>query len=393
MKKTKLFALIIAAVLSIMVLLGCSAPNTAGASSAASVSSASSAAASAPASSSAPSASNTTSAPAAVPSFTDKTATDFAGTTLSVDKPANTVMCIHPIFTMLALRLAPDKVISVDKVFTTQYVSGSGQDALLKNLNPDHIKTLPVTNTGVMSPLDPEQVLGLNPDVIVTLDKDPNAAKLKDETKKPFVIVSKNTLQNYSASMRIMGFVLGNTTEANQMADYWDKTIASISSKTDPVATKDRPNVYHCASGSILATVGKDTIMASVVRIAGGNNLGDTISDVSNGKNESITVSMDQILKWNPDVVVANTAAQYKEIMSSPDWQSVNAVKDGRVYCQLKYAQVDGLTTLPGLLWYNAILSAKSGAANLDSYYNEAPNFFKLFYKYDVSKDELTISR
>lgn len=366
MKKTKLFALIIAAILSTMVLFGCSAPNAAG--------SASQAAGVSQSSSTSP-------------------LKDFAGTELSADKPASKVMCIHPIFTMLALRLSSDKVVSVDKVYTTQYLSGKGQDALLKNLNPDHIKTLPVTNTGVMSPLDPEQVLSLNPDVIVTLDKDPNAAKLKDETKKPFVIVSKNTLQNYSTSMRIMGVVLGNTTEANQMADYWDKTIASITSKTDSIAAKDRPNVYHCASGSILATVGKDTIMASVVRIAGGNNLGDTISDDSNGKNESITVSMDQILKWNPDVVVANTSAQYQEIMNSQDWKSINAVKNGRVYCQLKYAQVDGLTTLPGLLWYNAVLNAKSGTANLDSYYNEAPNFFKLFYKYDISKDELNITR
>ncbi|MDR3539558.1 MAG: ABC transporter substrate-binding protein [Desulfosporosinus sp.] len=340
-----------------------------------------------------PSSSASATPAASSPSSNVTTVTDFAGTTFSAAKPAKTVMGLHPIFTMLALRLAPDKVVSVDKVFTISYlVKGSPTD-VLTNLGLDHIKSLPVTNTSIMQPVDPEQVLNLNPDVVVTLNKDINAAKLKDETKKPLVIVSKNTLQDYSKSMRIMGVVLGNTTEANQMADYWDKIISSISAKTDAIATANRLNVYHCASGSIYATVGKDTIMASVVRIAGGNNLGDQISNPSNHDNESITVSMDQILKWNPDVVVANNSAQYKEIMSSPEWKAVNAVKNGRVYCQLKYGRIDGLTTLPGLIWYNAILTAPGDSSAIDAYYKEAQNFYQLFFKYNIPTDELTIKQ
>lgn len=193
--------------------------------------------------------------------------------------------------------------------------------------------------------------------------------------------------------MRIMGVVLGNTTEANQMADYWDKIISSISAKTDAIAASNRLNVYHCASGSIYATVGKDTIMASIVRIAGGNNFGDQISDASNSTSETITVSMDQILKWNPDVVVANNSKQYQEIMSSPEWKVVNAVKNGRVYCQLKYGKIDGLTTIPGLIWYNASLTAPGDSSAMDAYYKEAQNYYQLFFKYNITKDELNIKQ
>lgn len=370
MKNKRIIALSLVSVMASLLLFGCSSTNTS----------------SSPATSASPSAAST----AASPSSNVTTVTDFAGTTFSSDKPVKTVMGIHPIFTMLALRLAPDKVVSVDKVFTTQYLAKGTLTDLLTDLGLEHIKSLPVTNT-FMQVVDPEQVLNLNPDVVVTLNKDTNAAKLKDETKKPFVIVSKNTLQDYSKSMRIMGVVLGNTTEANKMADYWDKIISSITAKTDVITASNRLKVYHCAAGSICATVGKDTIMASVVRIAGGNNLGDQISNASNSVNESITVSMDQILKWNPDVVVAANSKQYQEIMSSPEWKAVNAVKNGKVYCQLKYGKIDGLNTLPGLIWYNAMLTAPGDSKAMDAYYKEAQNFYQLFFKYNITKDELNI--
>ena len=375
MKNKRVITLILVMVMASLLLVGCSSTKTS--SSPATGASASPAAASAAASSS----SNVT------------TVTDFAGTTFSAAKPVKTVMGLHPIFTMLALRLAPAKVVSVDKVFTTSYLVKGSLTDLLTNLGLDQIKSLPVTNTSIMQPVDPEQVLNLNPDVVVTLNKDINVAKLKDETKKPFVIVSKNTLQDYSKSMRIMGVVLGNTTEANQMADYWDKIISSITAKTDGIAASNRLNVYHCASGSIYATVGKDTIMASIVRIAGGNNLGDQISNASNSVNETITVSMDQILKWNSDVVVANNSKQYQEIMSSPEWKAVNAVKNDRVYCQLKYGKIDGLTTIPGLIWYNAILTAPGDSSAMDVYYKEAQNYYQLFFKYNITKDELNLKQ
>lgn len=364
MKKTRFIALILTLMLTASVLLGCSSTSTADKTSA----------------------TNSPSTPQAT------TITDYAGNTFSSDKPVKTVMAIHPIFTMLALRLAPDKVVSVDKVFTQQYLADNTLTALLTNLGLDHIKSLPVTNT-FMQKVDPEQVLKLNPDLVVTLDKDSNAKSLEAATQKPFLIVSKNTLADYAKSIRMMGVVLGNTKEADQMADYWEKTISSVSAKTDSIAAKDRPNVYHCAKGNLYATVGKDTIMASVVKMAGGNNLGDQISNDSNSTNESIAVSMDQILKWNPDVVVTDNSSQYNEIMKSPEWKAVNAVKNGKVYCQLRYAQVDGLTSLPSLLWYNATLTAPNDASALDSYYKEAKNFFQLFFKYNISDDELKIKR
>lgn len=320
------------------------------------------------------------------------TITDYAGNTFASDKPVNTVMAIHPIYTMLALRLAPDKVVSVDKIFTQQYLNDNGLIALLSNLGADHIKSLPVTNT-FMQKVDPEQVLNLNPDLVVTLDKDSNAKSLQDATRKPFLIVSKNTLADYAKSFRMLGAVLGNSQEADQMADYWEKIIAGVKEKTDPITAENRPNVYHTANGSIYATVGKDTIMASVVKLAGGNNLGDQVSDDSNGTNENIEVSMDQILQWNPDVVVANNSAQYQEIMNSPEWKAVNAVKNGKVYCQLKYSFADGLTSLPGLLWYNTVLTNPDDTAALDAYHQEAKNYFQLFYKYSISDDELNQKR
>ena len=44
------------------------------------------------------------------------------------------------------------------------------------------------------------------------------------------------------------------------------------------------------------------------------------------------------------------------EIMASPEWAGVDAVKNGRVYTQLIYSLMDGLSAVPGLLWLEQML-------------------------------------
>ncbi len=317
---------------------------------------------------------------------------DFAGNEFPGDMDIQGISAIHPIFSMLSIRLAPEKVKSVDMVFTRQYLAENSLTDLLTAFGIESVRALPVTNT-FMQGIDPEQMLELNPDIIVTLNKDANAATLQEQTGKDMLILSKDTLENYAISMRILGEVIGNTSEAYEIADYWMEQVDGVSAKTKNITQADRPRVYHVGNGGIYSIVGKDTIMASIVDIAGGYNLGNEVSNNENGTNESIEVSMEQILAWNPDIIIAPNKTQYDEIINSAEWQKLDAVKNDKVYCQLKYAFMDGLLAVPGLLWCHMILTDPNDQLLWQEYLDTSKKYLKIMFKYNVSEDELSIKR
>jgi iron complex transport system substrate-binding protein len=45
---------------------------------------------------------------------------------------------------------------------------------------------------------------------------------------------------------------------------------------------------------------------------------------------------MEDVAKWNPDVIVVRDAAQKPKIMDDPQWKDINAVKNGKVYVSPK---------------------------------------------------------
>jgi len=125
--------------------------------------------------------------------------------------------------------------------------------------------------------------------------------------------------------------------------------MAKVTDITSKIPEKDKLKVYY-AQPQINTTVGSKTIMASIIRMAGGTNLYDTIStSKADEENESVTPSMEEVLAWNPDVIIAKTAKARDVILSSSEWKNIDAVKNKRVYATLKYEMLDRIQSLMGL--------------------------------------------
>ncbi len=140
--------------------------------------------------------------------------------------------------------------------------------------------------------------------------------------------------------------------------------MAKVTDITSKIPEKDKLKVYY-AQPQINTTVGSKTIMASIIRMAGGTNLYDTIStSKADEENESVTPSMEEVLAWNPDVIIAKTAKARDVILSSSEWKNIDAVKNKRVYATLKYEMLDRIQSLMGLEWTANVLYPKK--INLD---------------------------
>lgn len=270
--------------------------------------------------------------------------TDMAGRDVNIPSEVNKVSCIHPIPSHMVWRLAPKKLASIDNQFKDRLLFMSDDEI-------NRLKNLPITGTFNTGDMSTEQMLTIKPDIIISLKKDINLDKEQQDYSAPVVAASKNSLSDYEESWRLIGKLVGNEKEGNELADYWHKTITEVTDITSKIQESEKLKVYY-AEPKINTTVGSKTIMAAIIRDAGGINLYDTIPITkADEENESVTASMEQILTFNPDVIIAKTSKARDEILSNPQWKNINAVKNNHVYASKKYEMLDRIQSLMGLEW------------------------------------------
>ncbi|MCK9183046.1 MAG: ABC transporter substrate-binding protein [Fibrobacteraceae bacterium] len=273
----------------------------------------------------------------------DRMIIDMAGRKIKIPDSTNRISALHPVPCHMVWRLAPEKLISIDKQFKERF-------SFLSSNAVKDLFQLPVTaefHVGVSR----EQILKIKPDIVISLSKDPNLDKEQTDFLVPVVATSKNSLDDYEKSWRFIGELVGNAKEGNELADYWHGVLTKVTSMTSKIPDKKRLKVYF-AQSNINSTVGNRTIMASIIRSAGGINFYDVNPlTAQHEENESIVTPMEEILQWNPDVIITCTGRGRDEILLDPKWATINAVRNKRVYASLNFERLDGIPCLLGLVW------------------------------------------
>ena len=317
-----------------------------------------------------------------------RTVTDCAGRTVEVPAQVNRVAELHPQAGQIVVRLAgADKLVCVDTVFSKAYLADSGTSS--QNFDEqtlETLKALPVTNV-FMKGADKEALVSYAPDVIFTLDGDGGADELQSTINIPVVCLAKSPVDKVLEAFKVAGEVLNNEADAQAMCDWWDVTSQRIADDVANLAADERPTVMYCGkNGEPLQVPGKDTIFARNIVDAGCTNVTDELSDTGN---ESIDVSLEQIIGWDPDYIVCATQNVVDAIMSNPDWASLKAVQNGTVVAPLRYAGFDGWFSVLGTDWLNAFVTRGGDAAYVDQLHQDMQDFFQIFYGTQLTNDQL----
>ena len=138
------------------------------------------------------------------------------------------------------------------------------------------------------------------------------------------------------------------------MARYAEDTLKTILGRIEPIAAGERPKVYYARGPRGLSTGLGGSINVETIEMLGRNVAGETQGGLAN-------VSIEQILLWNPDVIVTIDQEFAASVRSDPSWASVKAVRDNRVHLSPKmpFGWVDfppGVNRLIGLWWLAKIL-------------------------------------
>ena len=109
------------------------------------------------------------------------------------------------------------------------------------------------------------------------------------------------------------------------------------------------------------------------------------------GKGSLTRVSLEQILAWNPEVIVTQEPEFFRRVRSDPLWRSISAVRNGRVHCApvLPFGWLDGppsINRLIGVHWLLARLHPTHPAVRAQAALPlAAQQFYQLFYGADLS--------
>ena len=118
------------------------------------------------------------------------------------------------------------------------------------------------------------------------------------------------------------------------------------------------------------------------------NNL--AVVDEPSSKGTGNEVDMEQILNWNPDVILFAPGSIYATVGEDAAWQSITAIRNGAYY-EVPMGPYNWMGFPPsvqlllGMLWMAKALYPDAADYDL---YTEVANYFQLFYHCDLTREQ-----
>jgi iron complex transport system substrate-binding protein len=258
----------------------------------------------------------------------------------------------------------------------------------LRMLPPDADKPSTGRLTGRGGEANVESVLRLKPDLIVDIGSTDAtyvslAARVQETTGVPHLLFD-GRLAALPATYRLLGGVLG-ADRAEEQARWIESRLERIRKAVDPLPAERRPGVYLARGPDGLESGRPGSITAEIIEVAGGRNV------VPPGGGGLVSVSLEQVLSWDPDVILALDPAFYETALSDPLWREVRAVREGRIVLspQEPFPWADfppSVNRALGTVWLAGLLHPGIPNADIRS---EAAEFYGLFYHRAPSPEEL----
>ncbi len=233
-----------------------------------------------------------------------------------------------------------------------------------------------------------ETVIALKPDLILDVGSTRDtfvslATRVQEQTGIPYALLD-GRFDAIAATYRKLGELTGRKGDAEKLARYADDTLSIIQGRVAGIAQEKRTRVYYARGPRGLVTglgqsINVETIEMLAQNVAGGNQGG------------LANVSIEQVLLWNPDVIVTIDRDFARAVRSDPAWASVAAVKSGRVHLSPKmpFGWVDfppSVNRLIGLWWLAKILYPDKFPEDLTKLTRD---FYTLFYHKTPSDEQI----
>ena len=327
--------------------------------------------------------------PSTVENSGSKNITDMVGRAVEIPASLNSVVATSPPMTTVIYMIAPEKLKALNFEWT---------DEELKYV-PSQYQGLPNIG-GWYGTQDGsyEEFIAAEPDIVIeSIDEggDGDLSTVKERQEKfgniPVVAVNDTTnVEKIDASILFIGEVIGAQDTAQKLVDFNDKYLDIVHNKTSKLSEGDKKTVYYAEGNDGLKTYPSGSPHGQLINLVGGINVADSLN--RGNTTSGVQVSIEQVINWNPDVIITTDPDFYNNVYNDSKWAGVNAVKNHEVYLspQSPFKWFDkpvGANMIIGVPWTAKVIYPDL-YSDIDLV-SATKEFYSEFYHIDLSDDQV----
>lgn len=313
--------------------------------------------------------------------------TDMNGVKVTLPAEVKKVYCTSPIGTYLLYCLKPEALLGWNSPLSAE---------TKPFIDPDYLDLPSLGGTmGGKNTFNTEMILKLGPDFILNFDYKGESAQmvasLAEQTGLP-VVTLHSALPDLPKAIRLLGDMLGVQPRATLLADYSARTLDSIQAAVASLPKEKQARVYYAESADGLKTDGADSMHAELLNVVKARNAAE-VESAQLGM--GMSVSMEQVLAWDPDWILANPGMGGAEfaakLKGDPSWAKVSAVRSGKVHLIPAqpfnwFDRPPSVARILGLQWLGNLLYPDLIKVDMRKATKE---FYSLFFRVKLSEAQL----
>lgn len=253
--------------------------------------------------------------------------TDMAGRQVEVPRHIKKVYCTNPACSILIYTLAPERLAG----WPFPLAEGAGR------FLAEPYRGIAAVGASSNNTASVEEILKVHPDILMALTMTSGvsaAVHMQEQTHIPMYTVDID-LRKLPSVFEALGSLLGVEARAAELARYCRQALEEVDAKVKTIPPERRRRVYYANGPTGLETSPRGSLFSEPIDVAGGLN----VAQVSVAQtNSSATVSLEQLLGWSPEIVIAAPSyVAHLTIWQDPVWAQVPAVKHRAVYEMPRY--------------------------------------------------------
>jgi len=230
-----------------------------------------------------------------------------------------------------------------------------------------------------------EEAATLDPDLIIANARS-SWLESAEQINVPIFLYDAENPEKLKEAALMTGQIFGpnSSVQAQAWVHYFEAVIERIGYQVSDVPEEDRLNVLFTGTEPLRVASG-EMFQSYIIDAAGGNSVTTNLVGYWNN------VNMEQVVIWDPVVIIVPPygGASVEAITDSPEWQILDAVKEGRVYRMPKLVapwDTPSPDAVLGIIWMAQQLYPEQ--VDLDCA-TEAEYFYQTFFDYEITEEEL----
>ncbi|MHC5229247.1 ABC transporter substrate-binding protein [Enterococcus sp. LJL99] len=231
------------------------------------------------------------------------------------------------------------------------------------------------------------------PDVVIDIGEAKKTVKedmdkLQEQLDIPTVFIEAN-LSDMPETYEKIGELLGDTSQTDQLSAYCEKVLTQAETVRNELKESEQKSIYYASGNAGLNTNAAGSFHAQVIDQIGAKNAASGVEITSKGG--GTVISMEQLIQWQPDYIVAETKDLYELITTDDSWKELTAVKDRKVY-KVPTAPYNFMGTPPsvnqiiGIQWLGQLVYPEKYQLDTEK---SVEKFYELFYHVKPTSEQI----